>query len=72
MQSIQFTVRGEYIELYKLLKAVDVCESGGAAGMLIRSGDVKVDGNVELRKACKIRPGQVVRAHDAEIIVQAA
>lgn len=72
MQSIQFQVRGEYIELYKLLKAVNVCESGGAAGILIRGGEVRVDGKVELRKACKIQPGQVVEAGDVRISVQRA
>ena len=72
MQVIQFKVRGEYIELNKLLKATDVCSSGGAAGALITAGSVKVDGQVELRKACKIRPGQVVQTSGARIKVASA
>ena len=72
MEAIEFAVRGEYIELYKLLKAVDACSSGGAAGALIRSGSVRVDGQVELRKAAKIRPGQIVQASGKRITVSAA
>ena len=69
MQLIQFHVRGEFIELNKLLKATDVCSSGGAAGALISSGSVQVNGEVELRKACKIRPGQIVKTAHFQIKV---
>jgi ribosome-associated protein len=69
MQIIQFHTRGEFIELNKLLKATDVCSSGGTAGALITSGSVLVNGQVELRKACKIRPGQVVQTGAVQINV---
>ena len=69
MQVIQFRARGEFIELYKLLKATGVCDTGGTAGALIKAGSVKVDGNVELRKACKIHPGQVVQTGAVRINV---
>ncbi len=49
-----------FIELYKLLKVLAWCSSGGEAKAFIDSGRVKVDGNIELRKRCKIKPGQVV------------
>jgi len=39
----------EYIELNNLLKVTGLCESGGRAKV-----------QVELRKRCKIRSGQVV------------
>ena len=69
MQTFEFSIRGEFIELNKLLKATGVCSSGGAAGALITSGSVKVDGQVELRKGCKLRPGQVVQTTGARIRV---
>ena len=53
-------MRGEFIELHKLLKIEGVCASGGEAKMLVASGAVRVDGAVELRKACKIRAGHIV------------
>lgn len=57
---LELTLRGEFIELDKLLKAVGLVESGGRARMLIAAGEVKVDGQVELRKTAKMRAGQVV------------
>jgi ribosome-associated protein len=69
MQQIEFSLNGEYVELNQLLKLVGICDSGGAGKMLVASGDVKVDGKVELRKTCKIRAGQVVRLGDLKINV---
>ncbi|MGZ3253935.1 MAG: RNA-binding S4 domain-containing protein [Burkholderiaceae bacterium] len=69
MQQIEFSLNGEYVELNQLLKLVGVCDSGGAGKMLVASGDVKVDGKVELRKTYKIRAGQVVRLGDLKINV---
>lgn len=57
---LELQLRGDYIELDKLLKAVGLVESGGRARMLIAACEVKVDGQVELRKTAKIRAGQVV------------
>ena len=54
----ELTLRGDYIELDKLLKALGLVESGGRARVLIAAGEVKVDGQVELRKTAKIRAGQ--------------
>lgn len=50
----------EFIELNKLLKVTGLCESGGRAKTLIADGQVEVDGEVELRKRCKIKCGQKV------------
>ncbi len=55
-----FDLSTDYIELCQLLKASGAMESGGAAKQAIGEGKVTVDGVVELRKKCKIRPGQVV------------
>lgn len=60
MQSIEFPLNGEYVELNQLLKLVGICDSGGAGKAIVASGDVAVDGRQELRKTCKIRAGQVV------------
>lgn len=60
MQRQDIEIRGDYIELNQLLKLAGVCDSGGAGKLLVADGLVRVDGRVELRKTCKIRPGQVV------------
>ena len=69
MKAITFDLQGEFIELNQLLKVVGLCSSGGAGKMLVAQGRVKVDGEVELRKTCKIRSGQKVIYEDQEIQV---
>lgn len=71
MQKISFSLQGEYIELNQLLKVCGICDSGGAGKMLVASGNVKVDGQQELRKTCKIRAGQVISLDDIRISVVA-
>lgn len=55
-----FPLDTEFIPLCDLLKVCSITETGGMAKQLIASGDVLVDGEVELRKRAKIRPGQTV------------
>lgn len=50
----------EYISLCDLLKFMNFCETGGQAKMVIAEGAIKVNGQVELRKRCKIRADSVV------------
>ena len=67
---IEFDLEGrDYIELNNLLKITGLCESGGVAKLLIADGLVTVDGEVELRKRCKIRTGQVVEFDGQQITV---
>ena len=56
----KFTIKGEYIELIKLLKATGLCTTGGMAKRATAEGLVKVDNQTELRKRCKIRKGQII------------
>jgi ribosome-associated protein len=69
MKEIEFKLVGDYVELNQLLKLTGVCASGGAGKILVASGEVAVDGHVELRKTCKIRAGQTVRVDDLLIRV---
>jgi len=56
----KFKIDGAYIELIKLLKATGLCGTGGVAKMVVEDGLVSVDGEVELRKRCKVKSGQTV------------
>lgn len=67
MQKLEFAVHGDYIELNQLLKLAGICDSGGAGKAIVASGEVSVDGKVELRKTCKVRAGQVVTLGDVRI-----
>ena len=68
----RFPLEGDFVELNQLLKLTGLCDSGGAGKALVASGVVRVDGQVELRKTCKIRAGQVVLVGDSRIIVDGA
>ena len=72
MQSLEFELDHDYIELNQLLKLAGLCDSGGAGKQLVASGAVRVDGALESRKTAKIRAGQAVRIGDVEIRVVAA
>jgi len=70
MQTVDFELNGEYVELNQLLKLVGICDSGGAGKAIVAAGDVSVDGKQELRKTAKIRSGQTVTIGDIRIRVQ--
>jgi len=70
MQTLDFHLDGEFVELNQLLKLVGVCDSGGAGKAIVASGEVSVDGKQELRKTAKIRSGQTVTLGDIRIRVQ--
>lgn len=69
MREIDFKLRGDHITLDALLKATGLAESGGRAKALVGSGQVQVDGQQELRKACKLRAGQCVSLADVRVHV---
>lgn len=65
---MEFSLQGkEYIELNKLLKFLNIAESGGFANQMITDGVVLLNKEVETRKRCKLRTGDVVSIKDEEI-----
>jgi len=67
----EFNLEGrEYIELNDLLKVTGLCDSGGMAKAAIAEGRVTVNGQVELRRRCKVRTGQVVGYDGRTIVVK--
>jgi len=67
----EFSLSGhEFIQLDSLLKVMGLCPSGGMAKSMIAQGHVRVDGNVELRKRCKIRKGQVIEYEGNKTVVK--
>ena len=70
---MKFSLQGrEYIELNKLLKFLNIAESGGFANQMIMDGVVLLNGEVETRKRCKLRSGDVVSidGEDIQILIQ--
>ncbi|RLD45911.1 MAG: RNA-binding protein [Bacteroidetes bacterium] len=50
----------EYIELNKLLKILNLVESGGQANMFITEGEAIVNNEIETRKRKKLRVGDII------------
>jgi ribosome-associated protein len=71
MRGIDFELRGEFIPLDALLKATGLAESGGRAKAMIGEGQVRVDGQLELRKTCKLRAGQRIALAGVRILLLA-
>lgn len=69
MQTIDFQLTGEFVELCNLLKLAGLADSGGQGKALVASGLVRVDGLPESRKTAKIRTGQRVECGDVLIRV---
>ena len=67
---MKFELEDDYIELFKLLKVTGVAESGAQAKMLIDEGQVKRNGEVELRKRAKIVLGERIEVGDEVIEVE--
>ena len=59
-----FDLKEEYIELYKLLKVLDLVNTGGEAKMIVADGYVKRNGETEMRKRAKIVSGDVLIVGD--------
>ncbi|SFT54042.1 ribosome-associated protein [Lishizhenia tianjinensis] len=60
MQTIEFLLEGEYIELLKLLKAVNIAQTGGHAKMIVDDELVVRNGEVETRRRAKLVKGDVL------------
>ncbi len=58
---MKFKIRGEFIPLNQLMKAVDWVSSGSEAHLYIEQGEVYVNGEVVTQKRKKLRPGDIVR-----------
>ena len=67
---ITYKLDEEYIELYKLIKILDLVDSGGQAKMIIAEGHVVRNGEVETRKRAKIVSGDTIQISDAIIEVE--
>ncbi|MCB0520059.1 MAG: RNA-binding S4 domain-containing protein [Lewinellaceae bacterium] len=64
----EFPLNGkEYLELFKVLKALGLAGTGGEAKIRIDNGEAKVNGTVETQRRKKLRPGDKVSFAGEEI-----
>lgn len=62
-----FTLTTEYIEMNKLMKLLQIAETGGQAKVMISQGLVSVNGETELRLRRKLRVGDRVDFDGVEV-----
>jgi len=68
---MKYELKDDYIELFKLLKVLDLVDSGAQAKMIIAEGYVKRNSEIETRKRAKIIAGDTIEVADViiEVIV---
>lgn len=62
-------IKTEFIKLNQFLKWAGLCETGGEADIVIAEGNVKVNGDTELRRGKKLRDGDIVEIYGIEYTV---
>ena len=68
-QEMKYELKDDYIELFKLIKVLDLVDSGAQAKFLIADGYVNRNGEVETRKRAKIIKGDIIEIADVTIEV---
>ena len=64
-----YTLNEPYIELHKLIKLLDLVDTGGQAKVLIENSHVFRNGEIETRKRAKIKKGETITIGDVVIEV---
>ena len=69
MQETTFEIKGEYIELIKLLKAIGMAEHGAAAKQMVSDGVVYLNDQKESRFRAKLRRADVIKVNNQKITI---
>ena len=64
---MNYELTQEHIELFKLIKLLDLVDSGGQAKILIENEAVVRNGELETRKRAKIVKGDIIKIGDVTI-----
>jgi ribosome-associated protein len=59
-------IGGDMIRLGQFLKLADLIDTGGEAKVLIASGEVTVNGQIDVRRGRQLGPGDVVAVQGRE------
>lgn len=65
---VEIQINTEFIRLGALLKLTSIADSGVHAKIMILNEEVKVNGEIEIRRGKKIREGDVVEIKDHDAI----
>ena len=61
---IEVKIETEYIKLDQFLKYQGIVNTGGEAKILIQEGSIIVNGNIELARGKKLKPGDIIEFED--------
>ncbi len=64
---IEYKLKGEFIELIKLLKILGIAETGGHAKLIVEDEIVLRNGQIETRKRAKLRQGDILEVNGQKI-----
>lgn len=67
----EIKIRDEFIKLGQALKLAGLAGSGVEAKFMVEDGDVTVNGETELRRGRKVRPGDVIGVGEHQVRVSA-
>ncbi|MHB8766360.1 MAG: RNA-binding S4 domain-containing protein [Deferrisomatales bacterium] len=67
MADLTVSISTEFIRLDQFLKLADLAQGGGEAKLRVQAGEVRVNGEAELRRGRKLRPGDVVELDGARV-----
>ncbi len=65
-----FKIKEDYIHLNQLLKAIGWVANGAEANSVIENHLVKVNGETELRKRNKLRPGDKIEFNSQKVTIE--
>ncbi len=66
----KFKIKGEYIQLNQLLKAMAWSSNGAEANSFIDAGLIKVNGEIEYRKRNKLVPGDSISYNNQKVEIE--
>lgn len=69
VETTEFKIEGEYIELIQLLKAIGMASTGGHAKIIVDEEMVMRNGELETRKRAKLVPGDVIEVDQVRIVL---
>jgi ribosome-associated protein len=70
MTELEFILKTDYIELIKLLKYMNIAESGAQAKLMVENGEVLRNEEPEYRKRAKIIKGDTLEIFDNRIVIK--
>ncbi len=65
----EFKLTSEYIELVKLLKLLQIAQTGGHAKIIVANGEVIRNGEPEFRKRAKLRVGDKIEVMGEKVTI---